>query len=331
MSVGTGLATIAPPRSIAAVDEALTLELAALDAALHDTLAASIAPATTKVYQHDWAVFTAWCEQHGATALPATPETVARYLQDLARDHAPATLTQHCTAISAAHQAAGFEEPPTRSMLVRKTLSGLRRQLGVAQTGKAPLTVEDLRAIAAHLRPGLIGARDQAILTVGLASGMRRSELVALNVEDLEWSDDGVAIVIRRSKTDQEGAGAKVPIGATGSPLCPVAALRAWLEAAAIDSGPVWRSIDRHGRVGGRLCSHGVSLVVKHYVAAIGRDPRDFGAHSLRAGMATAAARARVEERDIMRQGRWQSTMICRRYIREGDMWRVNIAAAIGL
>ena len=96
-------------------------ELAALDEELRDTLAASIAPATTKVYQHDWAMFERWTAAHGLESLPASPQTVARYLTDLARDHKPATIGQHMSAISSAHQAAGIEEPPTRSLLVRKT------------------------------------------------------------------------------------------------------------------------------------------------------------------------------------------------------------------
>jgi integrase len=326
--MGTDLALLAtPPNALAGLDA----ELAALDEALEDTLAASIAPATTKVYQHDWSMFERWTAAHGLESLPASPTTVARYLTDLSKTHKPATIGQHMSAISAAHQAAGFEEPPTRSMLVRKTVSGIRRQLGVAPAAKAALLVDDLHAILPHLRAGLIGVRDKAILCVGLASGMRRSELVALNCEDLEWSDDGVAIIIRRSKTDPEGLGAKVAVGRTGSALCPVAALRAWLDAAGIEEGAVWRSVDRHGNVGGRLCSHGVSLVVKRYTAAISKDARDFGAHSLRAGMATSAARANVALLDVMRQGRWSSEAMCRRYVREGDMWHLNLSKAIGL
>lgn len=330
MSAGTEV-IIAP---VAPTTEALSSELAALDAALEDALAASIAPATTKVYQHDWSVFERWCGAHGLEALPASPTTVARYLTDFAATHAAATVTQHATAISAAHQAAGFEEPPTRSLLVRKTVSGLRRQQGVAQAGKAPLTVEDLRAILrGHLRPGLIGVRDRSLLLVGFAGAFRRSELVGIDVEHIEFVAEGMVVLLPRSKTDQEGVGRKVGIPFGIEPeTCAVEATRAWMEAAGIATGPLFRPVDRHGRIGsGRLCNHAVSLVVKRSVEAIGRDPRDFGAHSLRSGHATAAARAGAHERDIMRQTGHRSVMMVRRYIREGSLFRSNSATTIGL
>jgi integrase len=331
---GTAIALLAPPNTDLVLLEspnALAAELALLDEALQDTLAASVAPATTRVYLHDWSMFESWTAAHGLPSLPASPKTVARYLTDLSKDHAPATIGQHMSAISSAHQAAGFEEPPTRSLLVRKTVSGLRRQLGVAPAAKTALMADDLHAIVPHLRPGIIGIRDKALLCVGLVSGMRRSELVALDVDDLQWSDDGVAIVIRRSKVDQEGQGAKVAVGATGSALCPVAALRAWLDAAGIEEGAVWRQVDRHGNVGGRLSGSAVAVIVKFHVEAIGKDPASFGAHSMRAGMATAGAKAGVSMTDLMRQGRWSSEAMCRRYVREGDLFHLNMSLAIGL
>ncbi len=327
------LAKIAPARQLCDLDNALSAELEALDEALSDTLAASVAPATTKVYAHDWSLFVTWCVQHGAVALPATPHTVARYLIDLSKDHKPATLTQHCSAIAGAHKAAGYEEPPTRSILVHKTLSGIRRQQGVAPDAKAPLTVADIRAIMrGHLPTGIKGTRDRALLLLGFAGAFRRSELVGIDVEHVEFVAEGMVVTLPRSKTDQEGVGRKVgiPFGHNAA-TCPVDALMAWLEVAGIDSGPVFRGVDRHGHIGGRLTGCGVALLVKHYVAAIGRDPRAFSGHSLRAGHATAAALAGVEERDIMRQTGHRSTTMLRRYIRDGSLFRSNSAAALGL
>jgi integrase len=324
------LVLLAPPNTLADLDA----ELAALDEALQDTLAASIAPATTKVYQHDWSMFERWTAAHGLPSLPASSTTVARYLTDLSKTHKPATIGQHMSAISAAHQAAGFEEPPTRSLLVRKTVSGIRRQLGVAPAAKTALAVADVRAIIRdRLRPGIIGQRDRALLLVGFQSAFRRSELVGIDVEHIEFVAEGMVILLPRSKTDQEGAGRKVGIPFGHEPeTCAVGATREWMAAAGIDSGPLFRPVDRHGRVGsGRLCNHAVSLAVKHYVEAIGRDPRDFGAHSFRAGHATAAALAGCHERDIMRQTGHRSTAMLRRYIRDGSLFRSNSAAAIDL
>ena len=259
---------------------------------------------------------------------------MARYLKALAETHKPATLTQHCSAIAGAHKAAGYAEPPTRSLLVHKTLTGIRRQQGSAPDAKAPLTVADLRQIVCeHLPDGLKGQRDRALLLVGFAGAFRRSELVGIDVEHIEFVAEGIVITLPRSKTDQEGARRKVGIpSGHNAATCPVGALAAWLEAACIDSGPVFRPIDRCGHVGAqRLANRSVALLVKHYVEAIGRDPRAFAGHSLRAGHATAAALAGVEERDIMRQTGHRSSAMLRRYIRDGSLFRSNSAAALGL
>jgi integrase len=327
----TALEKVAPPGQLA--DE-LSFELQALDEALSDTLVASIAPATSKVYARNWKRFEAWAVGHGLVSLPATPQTVARYLTDLAKDHAPSTLTQHVSAIAGAHKAAGYAEPPTRSLLVHKTLAGLRRQQGTAPDAKAPLSVADLQAIVReHLPSGLKGTRDRALLLVGFAGAFRRSELVGIDVEHVEFVPEGMVVTLPRSKTDQEGAGRKVgiPYG-QHTDTCPVGALTAWLEAAGINCGPVFRAVDRSGHVGAaRLANRSVALLVKHYVEALGRDPQAFAGHSLRAGHATAAALAGVKERDIMRQTGHRSTAMLRRCIRDGSLFRSNSAAALGL
>jgi integrase len=328
---GTALEAIAPPGQLGDV---LTAELEALDEALGDTLAASIAPATTRAYDYAWRGFVSWCGGYGLASLPATPQTVARYLKALAETHKAATLTLHCSAIAGAHKAAGYAEPPTRSLLVHKTLTGIRRQQGTAPDAKAPVTVDDLRTIiGAHLSAGLKGSRDRALLLVGFAGAFRRSELVGIDREHVAFVPEGVVVTLPRSKTDQEGAGRRVAIPYGAHPdTCPVAALSAWLEAADIAAGPVFRGVDRHGRIApGRLTDRGVALVVKHYAGAIGRDPAAYAGHSLRAGFATAAARGGAQERDIMRQTGHRSEAMVRRYIREGSLFRSNAAAALGL
>ena len=312
---------------------AAQVELADVGERVRAYLAGSVAPATARAYRADFADFAAWCEGHGLAALPAAPESVALYLAALAETHAPATLTRRLSAVSVAHQAAGHESP-TAALVVRKALAGIRRAKGAAPAAKAPLTVADLRAIVAHHLPaGAKGVRDRALLLVGFAAALRRSELVGIDAGHLAFVPEGLVLTIPRSKTDQEGAGQRiaVPYGAHAA-TCPVRALRAWLELAAVTDGPVFRRVDRHGNVGaGRLTGRAVALVVQGYAAALGRDASDFGGHSLRAGFATAAAREGVAERDIQRQTRHKSLTVLRGYIREGELFRANAAAALGL
>ncbi len=148
VNAGMELMKVAPAGSTGDLEGPLSAELEALDEELRETLAASVAPSTTRAYDRAWRSFCIWCDGYGLVSLPASPQTVARYLKVLAGTHKPATLTQHCSAIAGAHKAAGYAEPPTRSLLVHKTLTGLRRQQGVAPDAKAPLTVADLRTLA---------------------------------------------------------------------------------------------------------------------------------------------------------------------------------------
>jgi integrase len=177
----------------------------------------------------------------------------------------------------------------------------------------------------------LIGLRDRALLLVGFAGAFRRSELVALDVEDLEFTEDGMKVLIRRSKTDQEGAGQAVGI-ARGVNLCPVAALKAWLAAAGITSGPIFRPVNRHGRVQDRrLTDQVVALVVKRYAEAAGMDSRKYAGHSLRVGLVTSAAMNNVPEYVIQKQTRHKSTDMLRRYIRDVSLFRDNASSRVGL
>jgi site-specific recombinase XerD len=301
-------------------------------------IAQSMAASTARSYANGWRHFSDWCIAHHLPTMPAEPEIVALYIAECAETLKPATIGLRLSAISYYHQAAGHESP-THSLAVRKTLSGIRRNKGVAQTQKAPLSVADLRAILTEHLPhdfrGKItpkGTRDRALLLLGFCGAFRRSELVGLDVEDLERVAEGLVVTLRRSKTDQEGAGRKVGIPYGNGKTCPVQALTAWLAAAHITEGPVFRPVDVWGNVAAeRLSDHAVALVVKTYAAAIGRDAGTFAGHSLRAGFATAAAGAGAAEFDIMRQTGHRSLTMLRRYIRDGSLFRANAAAAVGL
>jgi integrase len=308
------------------------VELAEIAADARDYVAASRAKNTTRVYRTGWAQFTAWCDEHGVTSLPAGAETVALYVADLAKAAKPATIDLRLAAISAAHRAAGYDTP-TKEEAVRLVRRGVRRTLGTAQRQVRPVTVPDLRAMLQGLGTDPAGCRDRALLLLGFAGALRRSELVSLDVTDITESSDGLTVRLRRSKTDQEGAGRAIGIPYGSNPVtCPVRAWRAWLEVSGITEGHAFCPVDRHGHLGTtRLSGNAVALVLKRHASRAGFDPGEVAGHSLRAGLATSAAAARVPERVIADQTGHRGTAMLRRYIREGSLFRENTASAVGL
>lgn len=224
-------------------------------------------------------------------------------------------------------------DAPTSTGIVRATLKGIRRTLGTATVQKAPALTADIRAMVEATGEGLIGIRDRALILLGFAGAFRRSELVALDTADLAFGRDGLTVTLRRSKTDQEGAGRKVGIPYGSNPAtCPVRNLQEWIEAAGVGDGPVFRAINRHGRIrAGRLSPADVARVVKKLALRAGLDAAKYAGHSLRAGHATAAAIAGASERSIMNQTGHRSTAMVRRYIRDGSLFRENSAGKLGL
>jgi len=287
---------------------------------------------TRRAYRADWADFTTWCQEHGRTALPADSATVVLYLSDRADTLKTATLQRRLTAISQAHKAADLDTP-TVDRAVRRVMTGIRRQNGTAQEGKAPAVTREIRAMVATLPPTLRGRRDRALLLLGFAGAFRRSELVALDVADVVPTDDGLIVRLRRSKTDQEGEGRQVGIPFGSRPdTCPVRAVRAWLAASGVGEGPLFRGIDPHGHLSReRLSDKTVARAVKNAAKAAGLAPARYAGHSLRAGLATAAAQAGVAERVIMAQTGHKSLPMVRKYIREGSLFTQNAAAEVGL
>ena len=293
---------------------------------------ASHAASTRRAYESDWRDFCEWCRAHGAGECPAAPETVALYLTGLSQSYKVSTLTRRLAAIAQVHRAAG-QTSPTESSLVRHLLRGIRRSLGTAPVTKRPVLIDDLKAMLKHLPTNLLGIRDRAILLVGFAGAFRRSELVALNVDEVEENGEGLVVIIRRGKTDPEAEGRKlgIPRGREeGS--CPVRALCSWLEQSGLGEGPLFRPMNRKGEVlEKRLSGEAVALIVKRYVKELGYDEDLFAGHSLRAGLATSAAIAGKSERAIMNQTGHRSVATVRRYIRDGNLFRENAASGLGL
>lgn len=231
--------------------------------------------------------------------------------------------------ISKAHDARGLPNP-IRSPLLRATLRGIKRTYGCAQRQAKPLCRDDLLQVLDATGDSKKDLRDRALLLLGFAGALRRSELVALNVEDLEHVRQGVILHLRHSKTDQEGEGQKIGIPHGRGRWCPVAALHDWLQAAAIATGPVFRPLDRAGRVGeARLSGDAVALIVRERVEAAGLDPSGYSGHSLRAGLATSASQVGVPTWKIRAQTRHASDAMLARYVRDGELFTGNAAGAL--
>lgn len=296
------------------------------------------APATRRAYLSDWRAFETWCNGLGLEALPAAPTTIGLYFAEHAEGSADAgqlsmaTLTRRLSAISTVHRLAEHHLD-TRHPAIRMVLQGARRERGTAQRQAAPLTTERLRLVIGTCDAKLIDLRDKALLLLGFAGAMRQSEIVALDVDDITVETRGLRVVIRKSKADQEGEGQVVPISRTNSPTCPVAAYTAWLDASGIETGAVFRRIDRHGNLlPNRLQPEAVADMIRGRASRAGLpDPERYSGHSLRAGLATSAAAAGVEERIIQGQTRHRSVTTLRKYIREGELFVRNLAAEVGL
>ena len=249
------------------------------------------AKATQRAYGIDFEIFRTWCASRGVSALPATAESVAAFLAcEVERGIRSSTIGRRVAAIRYAHKLAGHAVP-TDDERVKATVRGIRRSVGTAARKKAPATAERVIAMAVGTGTGLKGLRDRALLLLGFAGAFRRSELVALDCEDIEECETGLRITIRRGKTDQEGHGATIGI-VPGSVACPMTAVRAWRDAAGIATGPLFRSIRKGSKVGARLTDQSVADIVKKHAARVGLDPALFAGHSLRAQPPSAGRRS---------------------------------------
>ena len=295
-----------------------------LPAAVASYVRDSLAANTRRAYLSDLRHFEGW-----GGSLPASPATIAAYLAAHADSLSVATLVRRLASISKAHRAQGLSNP-TRSELVRTTLRGIKRTRRCAQRQAKPLLQEDLLLVLDAIGDRLKDIRDCALLLIGFAGALRRSELVALDVADIATVRRGIVLHLPRSKTDQDGQGHKIAIPFGRSRWCPVAALDAWLQASGISEGAIFRPVDRHERVhNARLSGEAVSIIVRERTAAAGLDQTGYSGHSLRAGLATSAAQAGVPTWRIRQQTRHASDAMLSRYIRDGELFSDNAAGAL--
>ncbi|MER9390638.1 MULTISPECIES: site-specific integrase [unclassified Mesorhizobium] len=280
-----------------------------------------LAPRSKHAYAADLAHFEAW-----GGSIPATDTMIASYLAEHAETLAVATLCRRLATLSKAHTAKG-RASPTSSELVRATIKGIKRSLGTVQAEAKPLLRDDLLAVLDNTGNDPKSVRDRALLLIGFAGGFRRSELVGLDVEDIDHVRQGIIVRLRRSKTDQAAVGRKIGIPFGRTRWCPVAALDQWLSKANIHAGPIFLGVSRHGHINkARLSGEAVSLVVKERVARANLDPLGFSGHSLRSGFATSAAMAGAKTYKIRAQTGHASDAMLARYIRDGDIFTDNAA-----
>lgn len=300
----------------------------------------SISENTKKAYRSDWRHFDSWCHQNELESLPATPETVASYISALAsgqnqanKSYAASTIQRRLTSLRVVHQTQNHEDP-TDDERVEKVWQGIRRdnEVQTKQVGrKALLSSEIHQVVDAIDTDNLKGKRDRALVLIGFATGMRRSELVSVTVENLHFKDEGLVIDVPKSKTDQEGEGRQASVH-YGDDYCPVYAVKNWLEEADIENGPVFRSIDRWGNVGDTaLSGRSVTRMLKQRASDVGLEPARIGAHSLRAGHITQRKLAGESNESIMIQTGHSSKSTLRRYDRRAKVFRHDVTEPLGL
>lgn len=315
----------------------------------NDYAKSSRSKSTVKSYSSDWSDFEFWCTSKRLCSMPADPYTVTCYLADRAtnpfisihgKQQSPlkvSSLARRLSAISQTHQRVGLVFDRKHSA-VQETWKGIKNTCGISQKRKAPILIQDLRLMIKSIpiekneKPNILGIRDRALLLLGFAGAFRRSELVNLEIDDLKLVRDGYVVTLRRSKTDQQGEGREIAIPYGANPeTCPVRTLLDWLNISGLKSGPLFRSINRHGHLGSQaLTSHAVALIVKRNPHLKERFP-EFSGHSLRAGFATTAAIAGVPEFSIMKQTGHKRSDTLKKYIRSRDLWSENPAVKVGL
>lgn len=284
----------------------------------------SLAEASQRAFRSDLGLFLAW-----GGVIPATADIVANYLAAHAGTHKSATLARWTASISKAHRLAGYESP-TGTELVRATIRGIRRTHGSDQRRAAPISRANLIAMTEAFTDRPRDLRDKALLLIGFAGALRRSELVGLNYDDITLVDEGIVLTIRRSKTDQLGKGRKIGIPFGRPALCAVIAFVAWQTRDNLNAGPIFRRIDKHGNVGtDRLSAEAVCSIIRERASVAGLDAPQYSGHSLRAGLATSAARAGVSSWKIRSQTGHASDAMLARYVRDGELWVGNAAGAV--
>ncbi len=286
---------------------------------------------TKNAYSKDFALFADFCLRVEKSWLPATPETVCAYLASII-DKKYSTISRVCVSIKRFHVESGFDSP-TDSQSVKSVLKGIRREIGISCDAAKPILWADLKRMVSNCERTIRGRRNQAILLLGWCAALRRSEICALDVEDLSFLPEGLTIRIKKSKTDQEGRGTNIFIPrAPENELCCVRFLEDYKELLFLNRcGPLFRRVRKTNSMmfydwgnASRLTEQTITDIVKDSARSVGYSPLEYSAHSLRRGFATQCGQLGIPERFIARQTRHASMEVLRRYIEDGSIMLNN-------
>ena len=268
---------------------------------------------TLRAYQSDFRDFAAFCIKNGLSSIPTQPKILAIYITHLSKTSKFSTLKRRIASISVIHKLKGHYLD-TKHPIIMENLHGIKRTLGSRQKAKKPILINDLKLIIKAIDKKKI--RDKALILIGFAGGFRRSELVNIDYQDVEFVPEGVKILIKRSKTDQSGEGnIKAIPYLDNQEFCPVIALKNFINVKFenLKDGKIFNLSDKS-----------VALIIKRYAEKAGLDSTKYAGHSLRSGFATTAAEFGAEERNIMAMTGHKTTQMVRRYIHEANLFKNN-------
>ena len=271
---------------------------------------------TLRAYQADFNDFSNFCNTNGFSSLPTNPKIIALYLTHLSSFSKFSTLKRRLASIKVIHKLKGHYID-TKHPVISENLMGIKRKLGVKQLSKKPILISDLKLIVQAIiddKNEYKKIQNKALILIGFAGGFRRSELVSIEREDIDFVDEGVKINIRKSKTDQTGIGMTKAIPYFDNKIfCPVISLNEWINYANISNGKIFNISDKS-----------VALKIKKYALIAGLDNTKYAGHSLRSGFATSTAETGADERSIMAMTGHKTTQMVRRYIQEANLFKNN-------
>ena len=272
---------------------------------------------TLRAYKSDYRDFSLFCSKNGFQVMPTEPKILALYLTHLSSFSKYSTLKRRLASIAILHKTKGHYID-TKHPIIIENLMGIKRRNGTNQKGKKPILISDLKkiidAICQSNEKNNKKIRDKALILIGFSGGFRRSELVNIEYQDIDFVAEGVKIFIKKSKTDQSGEGMIKAIPYfDNQKFCPVIAIKNWIELIDLKSGKIFNISDKN-----------VALIIKKYANLAGLDSEKYAGHSLRSGFATSAAEAGAEERNIMTMTGHKSTEMVRRYIKEANLFKNN-------
>ena len=314
----------------------LVTDLKSLHEETLNNLKSSKSNNTLRAYMSDFKDFGAFCSQHGFESLPTEPKIVSLYLTHLSKNSKISTLRRRLVSIGVVHKLKGHYLDTNHPIII-ENLMGIKRVKGSIQKGKKPILINHLKSIINVINQQNISeikkARDKSIILIGFGGGFRRTELISIDNEDLEFVPEGLKIIIKRSKTDQFGEGMTKGLPYFDNPeYCPVRNLNKWLEISKIKKGPIFRRFAKGSLVTNkRLTDQTVVLLIKKYLNLAGIDNSNYSGHSLRSGFATAAAESGADERSIMAMTGHKTTQMVRRYIKEANIFKNNALNKIKL